>query len=236
MPSFLDYMVSELASAGLSDEQVTAALTKMSTNEKLGPKLNALVKTATEDYNAQVGRVKQYQDWYPKAEAEYNRMAAETARVTAELEQLRAGGAPPAFDASKYVSREDLAAFNRDMGTRYASVIKDSNSITAQHVTRFKEAPDFGAIDKIATEQNIPLTMAYEKWVEPRVKEQEKTANEQWKKDQRDEIERDLRTRYQLPTEQVAPEQAPMYRKGQEAPKDIDAELMAAWQGTPAKA
>jgi hypothetical protein len=235
MPSFLDYMVNELASAGLSDEQVTAALTKMASNEKLGPKLNALVKTATEDYNAQVGRVKQYQDWYPKAQAEYDRMAAEVARVTAELESAKAGGAPEGFDPSKYVSRADLAAFNADLGTRYAGVIKDTNTITAQHVTRFKEIPDFAAIDKIATEQNIPLPMAYEKWVEPRVKEADKAANEQWKKDQREEIERDLRSRYQLPTEQVATETAPMYRKGEEAPKNIDAELIDAWRSTPAK-
>lgn len=235
MPSFIDYMTAELAAAGLSDEQVTTALTKLAANEKLGPKLNQLVKTATEDYNAQVGRVKQYQDWYPKAQAEYDRMAAEYTRVAAELQALQAGGAPANFDPSNYVSRQDLAQFNKDMGMRYAGVIKDSNTITAKHVTRFKEEPDFQAIDKIATEQGIPLTAAYDKWVEPRVKEQEKLDNEKWKKDQREEIERDLRSRYQLPTEQVAPEQAPMYRKGEEPPKNIDSELMEAWRSVPAK-
>jgi hypothetical protein len=230
-------MTSALAEAGLSDDQVTSALGKIYSNDKLSPKLNALVKTATEDYQAQVGRVKQYQDWYPKAQAEYDRMAGEYTKAVEELTAYRNGGQnqPPAFDASKYVSRDDLVAMQREMGARYAGVIKDTAELTAEHVTRFKEKPDLTAIDRLATEQNIPLRMAYEKWVEPRVKEQEKQANEDWKKSQREEIERDLRSRYQLPTEQVPPEQSPLYRKGQEAPKDMDSELMAAWRSVPAK-
>lgn len=238
MPAnFIEYMTTELASAGLSDEQVTAALTKMSANEKLGPKLNALVKTATEDYNAQVGRVRSYQDWYTKAEAEYNRMASEYTKAMTELQSIQSGGAPPQFDASKYITKDDLLADRRDQAVRYSAVIKDSNTITARHAIRFKEEPDFAAIDRIATEQGIPITMAYEKWVEPRVKEAEKQQNEQWKKDQRDEIERDIRSRYKLPVDQAAPEQSPLYRsKGQEAPKDMDAELLDAWHNAPQKA
>ncbi len=240
MQTFQELMTAELASAGLSDDAITAALSKIYANEKLSPKLNSLVKTATEDYQAQVGRVKQYQDWYPKAEAEYNRMATEYQRATAELEALKNGGTvttPPAFDPTNYVSRADLVQFNKEMGQRYAAVIKDTASITSRHVTRFKEEPDFSAIDKIASEQGIPLPMAYDKWVEPRVKDAEKAANEQWKKDQREEIERDIRSRYQLPTEQVAQEQSPLYRHvdPKDAPKDMDAELLAAWRNTPAK-
>ena len=237
MPNFIDYMTTELANAGLSDDQITAALTKMANDQKLGPKLNALVKTATEDYNAQVGRVKQYQDWYPQAKSEYDRMAVEYNKAVEELTALRSGGAPAQFDPSKYISREDMGRAilqeRAEMGQRFASVIKDTAAITARHTVRFKDEPDFAAIDKIATEQNIPLTMAYEKYIEPRVKEADKAANEQWKKDQRDEIERDLRSRYQLPTEQVPAEQSPLHRKV-EAPKDMDAELMAAWRSVKA--
>ena len=236
MQSFQELMTSALAEAGLSDEQVNSALLKVYSNEKLSPKLNAMVKTATEDYQAQVGRVKQYQDWYPKAQAEYDRMASEYTRVTQELQTLQTGGGTPQqFDASNYVSKQDLAQMQVDMGRRYAGVIKDTAAITAEHVSRFKEKPDLDAVDKLATDQNIPLRMAYEKWIEPRVKEQEKEANDKWKQDQRSEIERDLRSRYQLPTETVAAEQSPMFRKGVEAPKDMDAELLQAWHSTPAK-
>jgi hypothetical protein len=236
--NFQEFMNSALTEAGLSDEQVTGALAKIYSNEKLSPKLNNLVKTATEDYQAQVGRVKQYQDWYPKAQAEYDRMATETARVTAELESLKSGGGnqqQPQFDASNYITKADLQAMQLDMGRRYAGVIKDSNRITARHVARFKEEPDLDAIDRLATEQNLPLNAAYDKWIEPRVKEQESQAKKEWEKSTRDEIERDLRSRYKLPTETVPAETAPLYRKNTEAPKDMDAELLEAWHSAPAK-
>lgn len=240
MQTFQELMTAELAAAGLSDEAITSALSKIYANDKLSPKLNALVKTATEDYNAQVGRLQQYQEWYPKAKTEYDRMAAEHARVTAELQALQGNpqGQPPAFDPTKYVSKDDLIAMQANIARNFAPVLKDAVEITADHVVRFKERPDMNAIDKLATEQGIPLKLAYEKYIEPRVKEQEKVANEEWKKQQREEIERDLRSRYQLPTEQVAPETAPLYRtvKPEDAPKDMDAELMAAWRSVPAKA
>lgn len=240
MQTFQELMVAELAGAGLNDAEVTTALSKIYNNEKLGSRLNALVKTATEDYQAQVGRVKQYQDWYPKAQAEYDRMATEYNKAIAELTALRGTGTgtePPPFDASKYLTKDDLVQFNRDMGTRYAGVIKDSNRITARHVTRFKEEPDFEAIDKIAQEQGIPLNLAYDKWVEPRVKEEEKQARVNWEKQTREEIERDVRSRHNLPIEQVPQEQSPLFRKAgkDDAPKDMDAELLNTWHSVPAK-
>ena len=241
MNTFKELMQSELAAAGLSDDQVTAALEKIYSNDKLSPKLNALVKTATEDYNAQVGRVKQYQDWYPQAKGEYDRMATEYNKAIEELNAYRANpGGQPQFDPSKYVSREDMARVmmqeRAEMGQRFAPVIKDTATIVARHAARFKDELDISAIDKLATERNLPLIAAYEQYIQPRVKEQEKAANEQWKKDQREEIERDLRSRYQLPTEQVPADQSPLYRKGVEAPKDIDSDLLSAWRSVPVKA
>jgi hypothetical protein len=241
MQTFQELMTSAMAEAGYSDAEVSAALGKIYSNDKLGPKLNALVKTATEDYQAQVGRVKQYQDWYPKAQAEYDRMATEYTKARAELEALQGGNGtaqPPAFDASKYVSKEDLVAMQVDMGRRYAGVIKDTAAITSRHVTRFKEEPDFAAIDKLATDLNIPLQLAYEKYIEPRVKEEEKAARATWEKSKTEEIERDLRTRYKMPVESTPPEQSPLLRqsKPEDAPKDMDAELLGAWRSVPAKA
>lgn len=240
MQTFQELMVSELASAGFNDAEVTVALNKIYANDKLGPKLNALVKTATEDYQAQVGRVKQYQDWYPKAQAEYDRMSTEYNKAVAELTALQGGGGTgqaPAFDASKYLTKDDLVQFNREMGTRYAGVIKDSNRITARHVSRFKEEPDFEAIDKIAQEQGLPIAAAYDKWIEPRVKDEEKAAKADWEKKTREEIERDVRSRHNLPIQHAPAEQSPLFRKGNaaDAPKDMDAELLATWHNTPAK-
>lgn len=240
MQTFQQLMTESLAEAGYSDEQVTSALTKIYGNEKLSAKLNNLVKTATEDYQAQVGRTRQYQEWYPKAQAEYDRMAGEYTKAMNEINEMRNNGSTPSstFDASKYVSKEDLIQMQRDMGIRYAGVIKDTAEITAEHVSRFREKPDFNAIDKLATDMNIPLRMAYEKYIEPRVKDEATKANEEWKKTQRDEIERDIRSRYKLPAETVPAETAPLYRhtKPEDVPKDMDAELLSAWHSVPAKA
>lgn len=249
MQTFQELMTQALTDAGYSDDAVTAALTKIYTHDKLGPRLNALVKTATEDYQAQLGRVKQYQDWYPKAQAEYDRMATAYNQAMQEIEQYRAiasgnsngngsgNGAPPAFDPTKYVSKDDLVALQMDMGRRYADVIKTTSEITAEHVARFKEKPDLEAVDRIAMEQRLPLRAAYEHYIKPRVEEETKVKNEEWKKQQREEIERDLRSRYKLPVEQAAPETSHLFakQKPEDVSKDLDAELLDAWRSAPVK-
>lgn len=254
MTSFQEYMTGALAEAGLTDEQVTSALTKIYANEKLSSKLNGFVKTATEDYNAQVGRaqsaqaqLKEYQDWFygvgkfegKGAKSEYDRMQAEFTRTTAELARIAAGGAPDGFDSSKYMTREDFQKGIDEFGGRMASVVKDGMNITAEHVSRFKEKPDLEAIEKIAMEQKLPLRAAYEKYIEPRVKEQEADSRKNWEKQRNEEIERDVRSRYKLPVdpkpEEISPLQANRNGVKGTAPADMDAELMAAWHGADSK-
>jgi hypothetical protein len=235
-------MVQTFSEAGLTDAEITAAMEKLYNNEKVSSKLNGLVKTATEDYNAQVGRAaaaqsridKLEKEWYPAANAEYQRVLGELAQAQ---QQMQRGGAPPDFDASKYVSREDLARMQQDMGIRFAGVLKDTAKITASHVARFQEEPDLQAIDELAMKQNLPLVAAYEKWIEPRVKEREGKAQEEWKKQQREEIERDVRSRYHLPAESVPTETAPVYNRQSkdDLPKDIDADLLSTWRSVPQK-
>lgn len=241
MQSFQAYMTEALAEAGLTDNEVTSALTKLYANEKLSSKLNAVVKTATEDYQAQVGRVsaldakdktrdREMQDYYQRVNAEH-------ARVVKELNDLKAGGVPT-FDETKYVSKEDLRASITEMGGRFASVLKDATSITAAHVARFGEAPDLEAIEEIATKQNLPIRAAYDKYIEPRMKEKEVADRKKWEADTRAEMERDIRSQHKLPIDTRPPETAPIYSrtKAADAPKDMDAELMDAWRGVPVKA
>lgn len=234
-------MTAALTEAGLSDEAVTSALTKLYSNEKLSPKLNSLVKTATEDYNAQLGRVAstqqkldQYEkEWYPKANGEYQRMKAEYDKAMAELQRIQTTGVMPEFDASKYMSREDYVKDREAMGERFGSLLKDGLEIASEHGARFHEKLDVSAIEKIANETKLPLRGAYEKWIEPRVKEQEVEARKNWEKTTREEIERDVRSRYRLPAEAVPTETSPMYNRlsADQVPKDMDQELLAAWNG-----
>jgi thymidylate kinase len=250
MQSFQEYITQVLSEAGLTDQEVTQALGKLYANEKVGPKLNALVKTATEDYNAQLGRAQAAQqrldklekEWYPQANQQYLQMQQQYQKVLAELEQARNGGngtgfEATSFDATKYVSKDDLQRYDEDRAGRFARVLKETNAITASHVSRFKDTPDFEAIDKLATEHQIPLKAAYEKWIEPRVEEERKKSNEEWKKQQREEIERDVRSRYQLPVDHTPPETPPIYQrlKPEDLPKDLDADLLATWHGVNSK-
>jgi thymidylate kinase len=245
MESFQEYITQALSEAGLTDQEVVQAVEKLYKNEKLAPKLNGLVKIATQDYNAQVGRAQAAQqrldklekEWYPQANQQYLQMQQQYQKVLGELEQARAGGTPPEFDATKYVSKDDLQKYDEDRAGRFARVLKETNAITASHVSRFKDTPDFEAIDKLATEHQIPLKAAYEKWIEPRVEEERKKSNEEWKKQQREEIERDVRSRYQLPVDHTPPETPPIYQrlKPEDLPKDLDADLLAAWHGVNSK-
>lgn len=237
MQSFKDLMTASLAEAGLSDEQVTAALEKIYNHEKLSPKLNALVKTATEDYQAQLGRVRAYQEWYSRAEPEYNRMNEEYTRVMQQLVEQQNGNNTPQFDASRFISKDDFIAMQREQAQRTAAVLKETAKITAKHLSRFRDDLDIEAIDRLATEHNLPLMAAYEKFIEPRLREEEQKKNEEWKKNTREEIERDLRSRYQLPAEQVPTEQSPLFthHKAEDLPKDVDSDLLSTWRSVPAK-
>src|SRR4029077_18035897 len=88
-------MIAALQEAGLSDDAVTAAVDKIAAHEKLSPKLNALLKTATEDYTAQVGRTRAMQEWYegkhgqPGARQQYESLAGEYQRAIDENARLK---------------------------------------------------------------------------------------------------------------------------------------------------
>ncbi len=233
-----EYFAQMCKEAGLDDES-TSALAKLANNEKLSPKLAALVKTATEDYPAQLGRVRaaeekvsKYDAWYPTAKQAADAALQRTAEVEAELARVRSGGMPPEFDPSKYVSKEDLMKFNTDMAGRFAGVIKDATSIAARHASKFGEEPDLNAIEKIAAEQNLPLQAAYDRWIEPRVEAKRKEDFDTKLKQAREEGARDALSRHKLPVDATPQETAPMFMqrpKEGAAPVDIDSELLSAW-------
>jgi len=242
MQNFKEYLEKELQEAGLSDATVTAALEKLYTHDKLSPKLNALVKTATEDYQAQLGRVNQARadqerlqylekDWWPG----YSKQVEDQAQELAALKARGNGGSSPlpaSFDSSKIVTKDDLAAALREQAVNYAKVIKDTGRIASRHVVEFGEPLDVDALDKLATERKIPLPEAYEALVGPRLEEKRKVKQAEDEKKLRDEITRDVMTRFNIPVTAAEPDVAPMYAR---PPADgagrgsSDAELMAAW-------
>lgn len=232
------YFKQLFAEAGIDDATAGTVLTHFN-NPKVAEKVNGVLKIAQDDYNAQLGRVsaaekrvKQYDDWYGTASTQHNAALAELA----ELKRQQNGGYqdPPQFDASKYISKEDLQQFALDQGRRYSAVIKDATRIASDHVARFGEAPDMDAIEKIAADNNLPLKAAYDQYVRPRVEEKQTKDMEARIKAARDEGARDALSRHSLPVDAAPSESAPINRYGKpgsggDTKPATDAELLATW-------
>src|SRR5690348_7681408 len=161
--NFKDFLVAEMKEAGMNDDQVIAALDKIAANDKIGSKLNNILKTATEDYNAQVGRVQtltqrnEYleKDWYPKADASYKQLQTEYQKVIGELERARATGVAPDFDPTQYMTKADWEKGVQSIGQRLGSVVKDVSRLASRHAVNYKEELDTEALDQLAVKMEI---------------------------------------------------------------------------------
>lgn len=250
MQNFREYLVSEMREAGLNDDQVISALDKIVNHEKLGSKLNSIVKTATEDYNAQVGRVQSLQErnnylenvWYPEANATASRYKSEYDKAMAELNNIRAGAVAPNFDPSAYMTKADMESMLANVGQRLGTVVKDVGRIASRHAVVYKEELDTDALDQLAVKMaqerglapgSIPIADVYEKFVEPRRKAAEEDGRKKWEAETRAQLERDIRSQYNVPAAANPVEQSQMFRPTPEdqRPKDMDMDLLAHWNG-----
>lgn len=247
MQTATEYFAQLFKSAGLNEAEFTSVVEKLTKHDKLGPELDKLVKTATEDYNAQLGRVRSLEteattlkqkaqelnDWYGKANPEYQRAMTELARVQGELVKLGGGGSTGAGDGNgdgEVVSKKDLDAILRDRDVAYASVIKDTARMASRHAAQFHEELDVDAVEKIAGEKKLSITAAYSEYIRPRVEQQDKEAKEKWKTDTREEIERDVRSRYKLPVDAAPPATAPIFDQSRQKPTNLDDELRKVYE------
>lgn len=230
------------AEAGLSPEETQAALA-FASNPKITSRLDTLVKTGTEDYSAQVGRVRametklaEYGTWYGTASAQFQTMADDLAAAKAQL--ARGGGDPNnpnpnPIDTSKFLTKADLDRVVQDQGTRFAGILKQATHIAADHAARFGEAPDMEAIDTIAREKNLPLDLAYQQYIKPRVDAKATADMDKRIADAKAEAVRDYASRNHMPADPRPAENSFINPRGPkpDSPKDIDSELMAAWNG-----
>jgi hypothetical protein len=252
----------ELATeAGLSAEE-TSAFIKAAENPKLASRVETTVKTAEEDYQAQLGRVKtldaelnDYKVWAngngtlrdgrkidKGAVAAYQELQQQYQEAVGKLQKIEQGVIDPQFDASKYVTREDIQKQLSDRDARYAGVIKQMGRLASKHAVDFKEALDVDALEKLAIETNLPLDVAYEKLIQPRMEEARKTAAEADKKAYAEQAVKDALSRHSLPTDPTPQATAPIFiqrdraaEKATGKPANLDAELMQTWSGAGSK-
>lgn len=243
--------------AGLSPEE-TAAFIKAAENPKIASKVETTVKTAEEDYQAQLGRVKaldaelnDFKVWAngngtlrdgrkidKGALAAYQELQQQHQAALTELEKIRTSGTPPDLDLTKYATREDIDRQLKDRDTRYATVIKDMGRLASRHAVDFKEPLDVDALEKLALETNLPLNVAYDRMIQPRVDEQRKQQAEADKKAYAEQAVKDALSRHNLPTDPVPTQTAPVFAAREKAAAakgtktaDLDAKLMEAWSG-----
>ncbi|WP_179139875.1 hypothetical protein, partial [Brachyspira hyodysenteriae] len=63
-----------------------------------------------------------------------------------------ATGLPPEFDASRYLTKEDMAATLGEFSNRFATTVKDVGRIASRHAANYKEELDMEALDKLAVD------------------------------------------------------------------------------------
>lgn len=227
--------------AGMDDTS-TAALVAAASNEKLSPKLSGLIKTAQDDYSAQLGRVKaleaditKWKEWGGNTTSQYQTLATELQKAKADLASITNDPNPNSnLDLTKYLTKDDLTAVAKEMGERYAKAIKSTGRIASRHAARYSEELDTEAVDKLAGELGLSLEAAYDKWIEPREKEKnEKALNERIQRERKEAVE-DWASRHQLPVDPGPVEQSPIFHTHVKAdlPANQDADLLAAWHGT----
>ena len=95
--------------AGYTEDQ-TKVLLELAKNDKVQAKVNGTLKTAQDDYQSQLGRVKAaddkvkaYDQWYGTTNAEYLKAVAERDALKQQLEGLNPN--PPTLDTSKFITK-----------------------------------------------------------------------------------------------------------------------------------
>lgn len=225
--------------AGFDDTQIAAALTIVK-HEKVAPKLAETIRRGTDDFVAMQGRVKVAQDKMAGYDAWYQDVSPKFANTVAELTELRARvngnpnppspTAPAGFDPNKYMAKEDVLALLNERDGRVAGAMKEVGRIASRHAAMFGEELDTDAVEKLAIDNQLSITGAYERFVKPRVDERNTNATKKREQEIREEAVRDFQSTHHLPADPVPSQRSFIVAAPTETPKGgTDAELVDLW-------
>ncbi len=233
------YFSRVLAEAGLDDAVRTATLAAL-TNPKVATPLTELIRRGTDDFNSMKGRVDafqskeaEYKTWYDNANGEYVKAIqardAALAALNGTVVPVQNGNGVTNYTST--VTKEDLVRMLAEQQNRTAAVVKTGLRLASRHAVQFKEELDVDALEKIALEKNLPLDIAYEQYVKPRVEAQ---AAEKVKLDTEAAVKKavdDYASKHHLPADEVPTMQSFLHNKPQAdlLPKDVDADLLSTW-------
>jgi hypothetical protein len=238
--------------AGYSEADTTT-LVALASNEKVSPKIQAVLKTAQDDYNAQVGRVRaldeevakqkaasgdiqgRYHSWWTDTLIpELRKRGFEvTDKGEVSFTPKNGNGAGDGMDPdmSKFMTREDFVKASQEQSSRFGVAMQDGLAIATSHVMKFKEPLDTRALDKFCEGKQFPsLEAAYNEYVRPRVEEQQKTQLEAQLKQAREEGAKDALSRHNLPVAPAPEHSAPIFTREKAVPIEaLDQELLKTW-------
>lgn len=130
------------------------------------------------DLETKLNEAAKYQQWYEKNYAVANAAVTEAARYRERYGALDETPNPvPANNGASVpagMTKAEIEQLLTDRDNRWASITKTGLRLASRHAAEYKEALDIDAIEKIAIEKSIPLDIAYEEFVRPRVQEAEK--------------------------------------------------------------
>lgn len=124
------------------------------------------------------------------------------------------------------MTKEDIDKMFRERDRAYTTMTKQVTRVMARHLKDFNEDLDIDAVEKIMDEKGLPLEAAYKEFVQPRVEERQTKERSEWEKKTRDEIERDLKSRYKLPVD-AKPRESVSDLLNRKAPDNMPEELDA---------
>ena len=210
---------------GLSDDQVKAVLQAFD-NEKFAGGV-AAGYTRHSEYSRALDKTKDLEGKLVNVEKWYNEQAVPALtnlqQVQANLSKYEAlygklDDAPPgdkrAAAAAAGISREELDKILEQRTNALTAAVVDyerlMGDIRLGHFQRFNEVLPVKEMEKFMRENQITdLERGYELFAKPRVAELDKAAQTKREKEMREEIERDIRSRYKLPAEPKPPATTP---------------------------
>lgn len=101
----------------------------------------------------------------------------------------------------------------------FVGLAKVTPRLSIDYYKRFGEALDLDEIEKISVKEGLPPDLAYERYIKPRVEEQQRKDYEVKLKEAREQGERDAISKYRLPVDTTQKESSPFFERTP-APKE----------------
>lgn len=179
-----EYAAQVAKDAGLQDDAAKAFIDSFG-NEKLAKAFEDRM-LAQSDYSRnmdglrkkEADMLKNYQDNLAitaKNQEVVNEYDAQVKRYKDIYGELDGTGAKPSVDTSNFIDKKTFEEALNRQGQQSIQITKIATRCATDYYARFQKVLDIDALEKFTLESGLPLQSAYDKFIEPQVKEIENT-------------------------------------------------------------